>query len=108
MWEWASMKGSSGGTGRASLMIDPGAGSGDRLVDDLSLREHRHRASLAVGQQSMVVDAEQVVDRGQDVLGRDAALNRVARDPVRSADHPSTRDPAAGEDHRVAARPVVA
>ena len=64
--------------------------------------------ALAVGEHGRRVDAQQVVDRGQDVLGGDPAFGRVAGDLVGPADDPAAGDAAAGHHHRVASRPVVA
>ncbi len=81
---------------------------GQQLRPHLTFAGDRQGTPEAVAQGRGGIDPQQVVRRGQHVLGRDRRLGHVSRDAIRLADHAPRGESAAGEDGRVGTRPVVA
>ena len=85
------------------------ATSSQHVVDDPAFGQQWQDAARAVGQCGFRIDAEQVVDRGQDVLGRVRPVRDGAADPC-----PSCRPLCRGQcrrrrtGRRVRLRPVIA
>ena len=73
---------------------------GQGFGDDVAVAEIDGTA-LAAGDGEAVVDAQQVVHRGQQVLGADGTLVHVAAVLVRGADHVAPRDARAGDVYEV-------
>src|SRR5688500_16422786 len=65
-------------------------------------------AALAVGNELVRVDAEQVVHCREQILRADRPVGNVAGMFVRSADDVPALDSRAGDQRRVHARPVIA
>src|SRR3954451_10124847 len=94
---------------RWQRMVDPAGREALRqnVVDDLTF-DQRQRSSLPIVKERVMVDAEQMVHRGQQVLGADGPVGYIARLLVRGANDLAASGPAAGNKRRVATRPVIA
>src|SRR5260370_3109763 len=73
----------------------------------LSVRHQRHRAARAVGELGLRIDAHQVIERGQDVLGGDGAFDDAAGVFVSLADDLAASHAATGKDTAVSLRPMI-
>src|SRR4051812_46614658 len=98
---------------RAIRVIDPGSvvgsGTGDQLGDGPPVVDDRERPAESVGDGgTLVVDAQVAVDRRQEVVGADAAVGHLLAAAVGGPDDLAGVEAAAGPDHRVGQRPVVA
>ena len=72
------------------------AEQGEQLGDDDAVPRGGERPADAIGQHQGRVDAQEVIGRGQEVLGADRAVCGVAGDLVGLPDDPAPADPAAG------------
>ena len=86
-----------------------GSRRGEQLRDGLAVGNNWSRAASVVGNlDALEVDPEVPIDRGEKVLGTDAAVNYVLAATVGPADDLARRNAAACPDHRVGLWPVIA
>src|ERR671937_2631789 len=84
---------------QVQIMSAPRARGGRQLGDRLAVPDDVGRPPCAVGQGDLVVvDAEVVVDRGEEVVGADATVQHVLAAAVGGADDPAGGDAATGPE----------
>ena len=72
------------------------------------VRDETDRAVGAVGEPRARVDAQQMIHRRQQILGRDRTVFHFGRAAVGRADDAAAGDAAAGKNRRVRLRPMIA
>lgn len=77
-----------------------------QFLDHPPFGNERQRAAETVVKQRFGIDAQQVIDRGQNVLGRDGVIDHVAAVLVGAADDGALANAAACEQSAVGPRPV--
>src|SRR5437899_2993343 len=80
----------------------------ESFVNHGAFGQQRNRSAAAVGEHCVRVNAEKVIEGGEQILWRHGAFGDGAGDSVRFADDLAAGDAAAGEDGAVDLRPMIA
>ena len=71
------------------------------LLTDATLGNDGQGPAKPILEKHLVIDTEQVVDSGENVIGRKRILYDVAGDRIRLADDCSLRESATGQNRRI-------
>src|SRR5262249_55912377 len=74
----------------------------------LAFLKDRHRPAAVILEGELGVDAHELVDGGQDVVGLDGPLHRVFALGIGGADHLAALEATAGHEHGHGITPVIA